>query len=246
MQKYVEIFGEQDTRQIFPTLNSGEIHIWSASFSGSPLFVTLCRQCLSDVEIQRLSFYEFEEAKNNYLMSQGGLKILLSLYLHLPSDQVKIGRHTKGKPFSLDDKQLYFNISNSGDQVVFAFSKSGEVGIDIEEIRPLIELDELIEKNFSQKEREYIDASLSDRLERFFKFWTVKESYLKAIGEGMRLTPDNLEFTIEKNDFKLQGVKGFFEHQDRISKSFDAGQKYHGTLTYLGEATKVEKTFILK
>jgi 4'-phosphopantetheinyl transferase len=227
--------------QYLPVIQTGEIHLYTATTGSSSEFTEQCRLALTNAELERSSYFKFKEAQENYVISQGGLKLLLSSHLKIPAHEVKFGRHSKGKPYSIDDPSLFFNISNSGNRVVYAFSRAGDVGIDLEYIRPLPDLDELIEKNFSTKEREYIYKNDQERLQRFFKFWTVKEAYLKAIGEGMRLTPDNLEFSIENGVFKLISVKGFYEQVDWIWENIFPGAHFTGTLTYIGASTHISK-----
>jgi phosphopantetheinyl transferase len=99
----------------------------------------------------------------------------------------------------------------------------------------------LIEKNFSKKESEYINKNSGERLQRFFKFWTVKEAYLKAIGEGMRLTPDNIEFSVENGVYNLISVKGFFEQDEWITGNIFPHNQFMGTLTYLGTKTHISE-----
>ncbi|MCH8318662.1 MAG: 4'-phosphopantetheinyl transferase superfamily protein, partial [Bacteroidetes bacterium] len=142
------------------------------------------------------------------------------------------------------------------------FCRDQEVGIDIEKIRNLPDLNELIEKNFTSSEIVYIKRNVfqrrghvtsplknkkneRDMLKRFFQFWTIKEAYLKAIGEGMRLSPDKLEFAIESGNIKLRSVKGIFEQEDWLFKEVAPGDNYVGTLAYKGSQGKLKiKEFI--
>lgn len=170
------------------------------------------------------------EIPENTMSPQEIQKTLLSGYLNIKPAEVKIGRQAKGKPYSIDDPALFFNMSNSGNKTVFAFTRDSELGVDIELIRKLHDLDQMIEVNFTSNEIQFINNNKEDRLKRFFKFWTVKEAYLKAIGEGMRLPPDNLEFTVEKNEFKFQSARGIFESNQWIFKNLDIENDYVGTL----------------
>lgn len=185
-----------------------------------------------EAERSKIRFFEFDRDRDSYVIGQGGLRILLSGYLNISSDLVKIGRRKKGKPFSMDDSNLYFNMSNSAGVTVFAFSRDSEVGIDIERIRPLADLDDMIARNFTPREISFINTKPEERISRFFRFWTVKESYLKATGEGMRLQPENLEFTIEKDRIRQLSVKGVFEQEDWNFKEFCPAHDYVGTITY--------------
>jgi 4'-phosphopantetheinyl transferase len=228
----------------FPPLQKNELHVWSVSLEPGEEFIEKCKSVLSEGEKSRIDWFSFLQVQNNYIISQGVLRLILAGYLNIEPSQVQLSKHAKGKPFVLNDASLFFNLSNSGKKAVFAFSRNTEVGIDLEMIRTLPDLEELIQKNFSPQERYFIMKNADEKLKRFFLFWTIKESYLKAIGEGMRLTPDNLEFTIENDEIKFLGAKGFDDPQEWIFKKFNLCERhpsgednYTGTIVYQGDNT---------
>ncbi len=118
---------------------------------------------------------------------------------------------------------------------------AGEVGIDIEQIRDLPDLDQLIDKNLTTKEKAYVQKDQDHKLSRFFRFWTYKETYLKAIGEGMRLTPKNLEFSEEEGTITLQLVKYGVDAIDWRFKGFTREGNYTGTLAYTGKGNVIRE-----
>ena len=191
-----------------------------------------CKDALTDTELERVSFFKFKKVQDNYIISQGMLRLLLSQYLNIPAKEIQLGRLKKGKPYSIDNPELRFNMSNSGGKIIYSFSYEEELGIDLEKIRPLPDLEELIDKNFNSYEKKYITKLDLEKENRFFKFWTIKEAYLKAIGVGMRLPPDNLEFSIENGVYKLESIKGVSESEDWIFKDLNCGDDYRGTLVY--------------
>ena len=222
----VELLNQRDGL----SLSKGQIQIWSVPLDGSETLVQEAKAALSEFETERVPFFKFEAVQRNYIISQGMLRILLSLYQKCKVSEIRIGRHKKGKPFCLNNPNLRFNISNSGNKVVYAFSLDGELGIDLEQLRKVDDFDDLVKKNFSSAEQAYINKIPDEREARFFKFWTIKEAYLKAIGEGMRIPPDYLEFSVEKGQYKLQAVKGVFELEDWIFKNFTLQDNHIGTL----------------
>lgn len=230
--KSADLFG----RFNFPSLEKNELHVWSVSLDSPEEFIENCKSVLSEGERNRIEWFTFPQVQNNYIISQGVLRSILAGYLNIEPSQVQLSKHPKGKPFATNDTSLFFNLSNSGKKTVFAFSRNAEVGIDLEMIRTLPDLEELIQKNFTKKETDYITKNPEEKLKRFFLFWTIKESYLKAIGEGMRLTPDNLEFSIESDTIKFLGVKGFDDPTDWLFKRFDLDNDYIGTLVYQGNS----------
>lgn len=215
-----------------PLFGTNEIHLWRVKLNPSDEILHVCQNSLSEFELRRVEFYDFEKVKQNYLVSQGMLRHLVGKYSGRDGRDVKLGRHRKGKPFSADDPGLFFNMSNSGDYVVYAFSREGEVGIDLEDVRNLDDLEELILKNLTINERGLLDKDPDERLKNFFRFWTFKESYLKAIGEGMRIEPHRLEFTIERDRVKYVGMNGFDDPEDWLFDElpFD---NYIRTLTHM-------------
>ena len=90
-----------------------------------------------------------------------------------------------GKPYLSDENAFFFNLSHSGEQVMLAVS-DGEIGCDIERIRP-VDL-KLPRHTFDSLEYETIAAcGEAERDGLFFRYWTLKESYMKALGEGLAL-----------------------------------------------------------
>ena len=106
----------------------------------------------------------------------------------LREKDMEYGFNEYGKPFFLNAPEVHFSLSHSGTKVAVAFSDS-EVGCDIEQIED-IEMD--VAKNFFHPE-EYAfvlcQASEQERLDAFYRIWTLKESYMKATGKGMSLSP---------------------------------------------------------
>ncbi len=222
----------------FTPLLKGEVHLWTASLVVGADQVNRLRSELSTPEQEKASFYKFEAVQRRYIVSQAILKLLLAAYTGSEPSEIGYGYHTKGKPFLMNDASLFFNMSHSHEMCVYAFSRDAEVGIDIEMIRELPDLDQLINTNITPREMKYFQNGPEERLHRFFQFWTFKESYLKAIGEGMRLTPENLEFSMEQGGIiKLQSSNFGVDEEDWLFRCFTREGNYTGTLTYTGKDT---------
>ncbi len=190
------------------------IHLWRIKLNASEEINKKCQSVLGEREIARLDSFPFDREKKSYLISQGILRMLLGAYTCKNPQDVQMGRHSRGKPYSADDRKLFFNMSNSGDYCVFAFCRVGEVGIDLEMTRELSDLEQLIRTNFTESEQRFINAIPAERMRRFFLFWTIKESYLKATGEGMSIAPHNLEFDASGKGIRLLSVNGVEDFED--------------------------------
>jgi len=116
----------------------------------------------------------------------------------------------KGKPHLTGHPGIHFNISHSGDRVACACSGS-DVGIDIEHFRKVNF--RVAERFFSPSElKDLLKLEITDREEYFFTLWTIKESFLKAIGSG--LTRNLNSFTVTRN------AEGYSLLGDELAESF--------------------------
>ena len=126
--------------------------------------------------------------------------------------EIRYGFETDGKPFIKGLERVDFNISHSEDLVMVAVSEN-RIGCDIEKMTD-IDLD-IVKKFFFREEYEDI-AALPDSEERnglFFRYWTLKESFMKVTGLGMKLPLDSFSIIIGKN--------GTAVRQNVDSKNYD-------------------------
>lgn len=98
------------------------------------------------------------------------------------------------KPFVQHIPDFSFNVSHSGDWVVCA-THDRDVGIDIEQIRPINF--KIAQRFFSAQEYRDLEEKQGDeKLEYFYDLWSLKESYIKAVGKGLNLPLHS--FTVRK------------------------------------------------
>ena len=123
-------------------------------------------------------------------------KALTDCGITLP--EIRYGFETDGKPFIKGLVGVEFNISHSEDLVMVAVSEN-RIGCDIEKVTD-IDLD-IAKKFFFREEYENIAAipASEERNELFFRYWTLKESFMKVTGLGMKLPLDSFSILIGKN-----------------------------------------------
>ncbi|TCN25189.1 4'-phosphopantetheinyl transferase family protein [Mesobacillus foraminis] len=137
------------------------------------------------------------EDKSRALMSELLIRSIIVKKFAVNNEQILIHRNAYGKPYISLGRDFHYNISHSGEWVLCAISHA-EIGIDIEEIRP-IEYMEIAREFFSMKENDLLKGLTGPaRLECFFELWTLKEAYIKAVGKGMGISLSS--FTMSKND----------------------------------------------
>ncbi|WP_046744438.1 4'-phosphopantetheinyl transferase family protein [Kordia zhangzhouensis] len=102
-----------------------------------------------------------------------------------------------------------FNISHSGDYVICAISKNIQLGVDIEEnrARRFNHFDNVMTK----KQWKDIQSS-NNPIRTFYKYWTIKESVIKADGRGFYIPLDQLE--IRDNTVQFEDRLWFLNNLD--------------------------------
>ena len=94
-------------------------------------------------------------------------------------------------------RNLRFNLSNTTGLVACAVSMDCEIGIDVENITRTVDADAVAPSVFAPAElADFREAGLEDQRERFFSYWTLKESYIKARGMGLSLPLDAFWFEL--------------------------------------------------
>ena len=146
---------------------------------------------------EKIDFYRFENDKK---LSAGAYLLLKKLLSeeNITNPLFKTGKH--GKAYISNHENIHFNLSHSGKVVLCAISDR-EVGIDIEYIDPEIDLN-IAKHYFYNSEYENI-MKAENRFEEFFKYWVLKESYMKYTGLGMNLELDSFEIVID-DEIKLK------------------------------------------
>ena len=104
----------------------------------------------------------------------------------------------EAKPFAIvcgEPVHQEFNVSHSYRHALLALSEKGKVGIDVEQRVVRYDIDGEVTRVFSPIEPKTLTNTLGEnRVQMFFRLWTIKESLIKAIGEGFRF--DTSSFTI--------------------------------------------------
>ena len=149
---------------------------------------------------KKVDRFRFEKDKK---LSAGAYLLLDKLLKeeNITNPILKTGKY--GKAYISNYGNIYFNLSHSGKLVACAISDS-EVGVDIEYNDSKIDLN-IAKHYFYNSEYESIINSQNSS-EEFFKFWVLKESYMKYTGLGFNLPLDKFEIIIN-NDIKLKNDK---------------------------------------
>jgi 4'-phosphopantetheinyl transferase len=152
----------------------------------APLAVDL----LSEAQRQDGLRFRDDRARRHWAGRQAALRLLLGSYLGMDPAAVRLGRDRRGKP-ELVGPGPRFSISACEGWWLAAFSDQ-EVGVDLEAIRPGVDLETVSLQYFSENELACLQAANGEgeRLRFFYRCWTRKESLLKLLGMGLAGLPD--------------------------------------------------------
>jgi 4'-phosphopantetheinyl transferase len=146
------------------------------------------RVVLDEDERRRAERFVFERDRRRFIAAHSAMRVTLGHHLGIAPEDVRYATADRGKPHLSDPpRDVRFNLSHSGERALVAVTLGREVGVDIEQTRTMSDLFSVAERVFSSAERERLKQTSEDRQhEMFFRLWTRKESFIKALGEGMR------------------------------------------------------------
>ncbi len=157
------------------------------------------RSILDNDEIKKADRFYFQKDRNCYTVARALLKIFLAEYLELNTNNIDFKYNDYGKPFI--DSDLKFNISHSGEIIIFAFTLNNDLGIDIEFMKDNIKYKQLISRYFSKNEiKDFLSIEDNFQKEAFFNGWSRKEAYIKAVGKGLNIPLDSFDVSIKNTE----------------------------------------------
>lgn len=198
----------------------GEIHVWTLPLDPPPAEAAALAALLAPDEAARAARFRFERHRRRYAVGRGALRTLLGRYLDRPPRSVAFRYGPNDKPYVVDAGPgsgsgsgsgssesggggggLEFNLSNSEELAVVAFVAGDEVGADVEKLRPMPDALAIAERFFSAAERQVL-AAVPEALreQAFFRAWTRKEAYLKAVGTGITVPLDRFDVTLAPHE----------------------------------------------
>jgi 4'-phosphopantetheinyl transferase len=185
------------------SLVSGEVHLWFA-YPDQVNKKSLIDEYVAMLSVDEQDSYhrlQQPEHKQEYLVSHALLRTALSQYAdNAPSDWQFLYNNF-GKPSVLTTGQaslLRFNLAHTNGLAVCAISKT-EVGVDVEYHSKSQALLDMADHYFSTAEVKELGCLPIDEQEAyFFRYWTLKEAYIKAKGEGLQIPSSDFGFQFSK------------------------------------------------
>jgi 4'-phosphopantetheinyl transferase len=166
-----------------------EVHVWVARLDEIARRAASLKETLSEEESKIAGRFYFEQDRIRYVTALGVLRSILGFYLCTDPKQIEFGREKRNKPvlsgkFAPD--RIQFNMSRSKELALYAFARDRSLGVDIEKMESIPEMDRIVNRFFTPREiQDYNGLPATARLEAFFRCWARKEAFLKATGDGL-------------------------------------------------------------
>lgn len=167
-----------------PSLDADTIHLVRLGTDRPPLPLAELAPLLSRRERERALRFRRGHLHDRYVTSQGLLRLVLARFTDRPPEALEFRHSDHGKPFL--ENGPGFNLSHSGDHLLIGLVRGGRLGVDLEIPRHFPNLEALAERYFAPEEASEL-ASLpeEERTGAFYRGWTRKEAFLKALGRGL-------------------------------------------------------------
>jgi len=197
-----------------PQLSDDAIHIWGIHVPDMLDRLGALSAVLTDGEKEKALRFHRESDRQSSIASRGALRILLAGYAGWATDKIRFTYSGNGKPY-IDGSNVTFNVSHSGDWVVWAIGFDRAVGVDIEKVKREMDVGPISSRYFSQEEQAFLNTA-EDIHAAFFQLWVRKEAYIKACGSTLFAELKGLSVPIGDGAEK----DGWFYHD------LEAGSKY--------------------
>lgn len=197
-------------------LPDNEIHLYF-SFPdqiSDPGLLKQYESLLTDGELQRMSRLYYARHRHQYLITRALIRTSLSAYFEVEPADWRFGNNGYGKPeveFPDIPGPIHFNLSHCNGLVMCGIAREHDIGVDVEDAqRSTRAAFESLSSYFSVAEIDNLSALPPDqKKQRFFDYWTLKESYIKARGMGLAIPLSKFSF-----QFEADRLSGFETHPD--------------------------------
>lgn len=193
-------------------LPPNEVHLWFVFTEEvrDPMLLREYGRFLADDERRQEARFYFPRHRRQYLITRALVRVLLSRYAGLAPERWRFTKNAHGRPSVAPEHgaahQIEFNVSHTDGLILCGITRLAALGVDVEGVHRQPKPD-LADRFFSAEEaRALRDLPPDAQTERFFHYWTLKESFIKATGKGLSQGLDSAVFRFrdEENDLRLE------------------------------------------
>ncbi|AKT37658.1 4'-phosphopantetheinyl transferase family protein [Chondromyces crocatus] len=203
----------------------GVAHLWYVFHEEiqDPGLLAAYRDLMTPEEAERQARFYFPKGRHEHLVTRALVRTTLSRYAPVDPRDWRFVAGDKGRPeiaAPTGNARLRFNLSHTEGLIACLVTLDHEVGVDVEFVdRPSSTVD-VADRFFSPHEVRELRAQPAERQrDRFFDYWTLKESYIKARGMGLSLPLDQFSFHLGSEGLAAETRP--MRARDDIEISFD-------------------------
>lgn len=179
-----------------PALGADDVHVWAAALDGPAAEDADSWATMSADEQARALRFRFERDRRHYVAARSRLRKLLASYTGRPPAELQFAYGAYGKP-ALREGGPAFNLSHSRGLALIAVSLAPAVGVDVEFCRADFASLPVARQFFSAAEvAAWCRLPQTAQVEAFFRCWTRKEAFVKALGEGLSYPLKDFEVSL--------------------------------------------------
>lgn len=191
----------QGQTQEAPGASEHRIDVWLAHYDqiSDPRLHAAYRALLTEEERGKEFRFYFPDDQRRYLVTRAMVRTVLSRYLGVAPTDWRFANNEYGRPeianLTRAECDLCFNISHTRGLIALAVTQRREVGVDVENVKTREVEIEIADRFFASTEVAELAAVSKERQQdRFFEYWTFKESYIKARGMGLSIPLGKFSF----------------------------------------------------
>ena len=199
-------FGSGARQAAHVDIATADVHVYGFLLKVDDGSVSVMKGTLGNEELERANRLVSERHRREFVVAHGMVREVLSRYCGRPPHELKFEKTASGKPFLVDDARIRFNLTHSHGRSVIVVGREREVGVDLEMLRPEVDVISLARRFFSSRDQAFIEGSgQTGWHERFLQTWVVREAVFKALGTGMTfpLDQDHVEFSNNGTEARL-------------------------------------------
>jgi 4'-phosphopantetheinyl transferase len=181
------------------------VHVWAMSLEVPGDYLNRLAKMLAAAERRRAESFHFDRDRNRFVVGRGLVRTVLGRYLRARPEAIWLEYGQNGKPLlagRFARSGLQFNLAHCEDLALLAVARGRVVGVDLERIRAMKGAQEMAALFCSPRENaEFESLPPGERDAAFLRIWTRKEAWLKATGNGIGQSLEEVEVSFQAGEF---------------------------------------------
>jgi 4'-phosphopantetheinyl transferase len=200
------MFGTETGLQSPIKMEPDDVQVWAFSLDLDGVDLAVATHSLSRDELERAARLVSERVRRQFIAAHAILREVLSRYCGRRPQELQYQKTAAGKPFLTGETAIRFNLTHSHGRALIAVANDREVGVDLEKLRPEVDVVGLAERFFSSQDQAFVKRGDPTRIrERFLQAWVTREAVFKAEGKGIAfpLHHDHVELSSDGREARL-------------------------------------------